>query len=73
MKASEEEREHAMKLMEYQNMRGGRIILQPIEKPARDEWGSIQEAFESALDLEKKVNQSLLTIHKTACDHNDVQ
>jgi ferritin heavy chain len=72
-KASEEEREHAMKLMEYQNMRGGRIVLQPIDKPARDEWGSIQQAFEAALDLEKKVNRSLLDIHKIASDHNDAQ
>lgn len=138
-KASDEERKHAMKLMEYQNMRGkhvplrvsgvvftyvftsvyfslkflylwlcvlilwarcpkrqydnslttevitsyflrysffyagGRIVLQPIDKPERDEWGSIQEAFDAALALEKKVNQSLLDIHRISSDHNDAQ
>ena len=30
-KASEEEREHAEKLMKYQNKRGGRIVLQDIK------------------------------------------
>ena len=29
--SSEEEREHAEKLMKYQNMRGGRVVLQPIQ------------------------------------------
>jgi len=73
LKCSEEEREHAMKLMEYQNMRGGRILLSNIEKPAKDEWTSIAVAFEAALDLEKKVNQSLLNIHKLASDRGDPQ
>nr|QVE05143.1 ferritin 2 [Dermanyssus gallinae] len=73
LKASEEEREHAMKLMSYQNMRGGRIVLQPVAKPERDEWDSIQQAFESAIELEKKVNESLLNIHKIASDHADAQ
>lgn len=73
LKASEEEREHAMKLMDYQNMRGGRIILEPIAKPEKDEWGTIKNAFEAALDLEKKVNQNLLDLHKVAGDRNDPQ
>ena len=30
-KQSDDEREHAMKLMEYQNMRGGRIVLRDIK------------------------------------------
>ena len=39
-KASKEELEHAQKLMEFQNKRGGRITLSDIKKPARDEWGT---------------------------------
>ena len=31
------------------------------------------EAMEAALALEKKVNQSLLDLHKTADNHNDYQ
>ncbi|CAK6973393.1 ferritin%2C heavy polypeptide 1a [Scomber scombrus] len=68
---SSEEREHAEKLMKVQNQRGGRIFLQDIRKPERDEWGSGVEALECALQLEKSVNQSLLDMHKLCSDHND--
>ncbi|TKS67840.1 Ferritin, heavy subunit [Collichthys lucidus] len=68
---SQEEREHAEKLMKLQNQRGGRIFLQDIRKPERDEWGSGIEALECALQLEKSVNQSLLDMHKLCSDHND--
>uniref|UniRef100_A0A3Q0RI31 Ferritin n=1 Tax=Amphilophus citrinellus TaxID=61819 RepID=A0A3Q0RI31_AMPCI len=50
---SKEECEHAEKLMTFQNKRGGRIFLQDIRKPDRDEWGSGVEALECALQLEK--------------------
>lgn len=68
---SEEEREHAEKLMKYINKRGGRVVLQDVKKPSRDEWGSGLEALETALALEKKVNESLLAIHRIASDVND--
>merc|ERR1712121_612486 len=58
--SSDEEREHAEKLMKYQNKRGGRIVLQDIKRPQRDEWGTGLEAMQVALELEKSVNQSLL-------------
>ena len=32
-KSSDEENEHARKFMEYQNTRGGKVILDNIEKP----------------------------------------
>ena len=73
MKSSDEEREHAEKLMKYQNKRGGRIVLQDIKKPDRDEWGSALDAMQVALSLEKSVNQSLLDLHKTADSHGDAQ
>ncbi|CAL8403548.1 unnamed protein product [Boreogadus saida] len=68
---SHEEREHAEKLMKLQNERGGRIFLQDVRKPEKDEWASGVEALESALKLEKSVNQSLLDMHKVAADHTD--
>jgi len=70
---SEEEREHAEKLMKYQNKRGGRIVLQDIQKPDRDEWGSPLEAMQTTLALEKSVNQALLDLHKIADKHGDAQ
>nr|6KZY_A Chain A, Ferritin [Tegillarca granosa]6KZY_B Chain B, Ferritin [Tegillarca granosa]6KZY_C Chain C, Ferritin [Tegillarca granosa]6KZY_D Chain D, Ferritin [Tegillarca granosa]6L55_A Chain A, Ferritin [Tegillarca granosa]6L55_B Chain B, Ferritin [Tegillarca granosa]6L55_C Chain C, Ferritin [Tegillarca granosa]6L55_D Chain D, Ferritin [Tegillarca granosa]6L55_E Chain E, Ferritin [Tegillarca granosa]6L55_F Chain F, Ferritin [Tegillarca granosa]6L55_G Chain G, Ferritin [Tegillarca granosa]6 len=70
---SEEEREHAEKLMKYQNKRGGRIVLQDIQKPDLDEWGSPLEAMQTTLALEKSVNQALLDLHKIADKHGDAQ
>ncbi|KAK7872502.1 hypothetical protein R5R35_014290 [Gryllus longicercus] len=70
-KASNEEREHAMKLMLYLNKRGGRIVLTSINAPERNEWGTAEDAMMAALDLEKKVNHSLLKLHKIATIHED--
>jgi len=70
-KASDEEREHAMKLMKFQNQRGGRIVLQNVLKPERDDWGTGLEAMQAALTLEKNVNQSLLDLHKLSSGHGD--
>nr|WCD24766.1 Tyr p 30 allergen [Tyrophagus putrescentiae] len=71
--ASKEEREHAEKLMKYQNLRGGRIVLQDIPKPIKQSWSSGLEAMEAALELEKTVNQSLLDLHNVASKHDDPQ
>ncbi|XP_004411286.1 PREDICTED: ferritin heavy chain-like [Odobenus rosmarus divergens] len=68
---SHEEREHAEKLMKLQNQRGGRIFLQDIKKPDRDDWENGLNAMECALHLEKSVNQSLLELHKLATDKSD--
>jgi len=70
---SSEEREHAEKLMAFQNKRGGRIVLQDIKKPDRDEWGCGLDAMQVAMGLEKSVNQSLLDLHKVADSHGDAQ
>ncbi|XP_043382153.1 ferritin heavy chain A isoform X1 [Chelonia mydas] len=68
---SHEEREHAEKLLKYQNKRGGLIVLQDIKKPERDEWGNSLEALQCALQLEKTLNQALLDLHKLATEKND--
>uniref|UniRef100_A0A8C1C0U3 Ferritin n=1 Tax=Cyprinus carpio carpio TaxID=630221 RepID=A0A8C1C0U3_CYPCA len=70
-KNSEEEREHAEKFMEFQNKRGGRIMLQDVKKPERDEWDNGLTAMQCALQLEKKVNQALLDLHKVASEKGD--
>jgi len=71
--SSDEEREHAQRLMEFQNRRGGRIVLQDVTKPVKQDWESGLEAMEAALELEKTVNQALLDLHAIACKHNDPQ
>nr|UYM80462.1 ferritin-like protein 1 [Novocrania anomala] len=68
-----EEREHAEKFMKFQNQRGGRVVLKDIQKPTNDEWGCGLDAIQAALALEKRVNQSLLDLHKIAEDKGDPQ
>ena len=62
-----------MKLIEYQNMRGGRVVFHDIKMPTKTEWDSALEAVEDALELEKTVNQSLLDLHKGADGSSDPQ
>ncbi|KAH7867278.1 hypothetical protein Vadar_031241 [Vaccinium darrowii] len=65
--SSEEEREHAEKLMKYQNIRGGRVKLHSILTAPSEfdhvEKGDALYAMELALSLEKLVNEKLLNLH----------
>jgi len=69
--SAKNERERAERWVEYQSLRGGRHVLQPIGRPTKDEWDTPLAAMEYALALEKEVNQSLLTLHQLASAHND--
>ncbi|PIA37508.1 hypothetical protein AQUCO_03000231v1 [Aquilegia coerulea] len=75
--ASEEERGHAEKFMEYQNKRGGRVKLQSIVMPLSEfdhaEKGDALYAMELALSLEKLTNEKLLNLHRVADKNKDVQ
>jgi len=71
-KSASEEREHAQKLIDYQNLRGGRVIFDNIPKPPNS-WDTPLHALEAALALEKSVNEKLLHLHKVASDNVDPQ
>ncbi|XP_056169068.1 ferritin-3, chloroplastic-like [Syzygium oleosum] len=75
--SSEEEREHAEKLMEYQNKRGGKVKLQSILMPLSEydhvEKGDALYAMELSLSLEKLNNEKLLNLHGVAERNHDVQ
>ncbi|KAH7672571.1 Ferroxidase protein [Dioscorea alata] len=75
--SSEEEREHAEKLMKYQNKRGGRVKLHSIVWPHSEfdhpEKGDALYAMELALSLEKLTNEKLLHLQSVACNNNDPQ
>lgn len=75
--ASEEEREHAEQLMEYQNVRGGRVrlasMLQPETEFNHDEKGDALYAMELALSLEKLNFQKLRELHDIAAAADDAQ
>merc|ERR1719446_114605 len=59
------------KLMKDQNQRGGRVCLAAIDAPGCQEWKGSLHGLEDALALEKKVNESLLALHKLAEKHSD--
>ena len=59
-----------MTLMEYQNKRGGRVVLQTIAKPDANDWTAI-DALKASLDLEKSIHNALIELHGTAEEHKD--
>ena len=71
-KSSSEERDHAQKLIEYQTMRGGKVVLASLQAP-EVEWKSARNALEHALQMEKDINGKLLALHRLAGEHGDVQ
>ena len=64
-------KEFAERLMKYLNKRGGRVMLKPIDKPDRDEWGTPLECMKIALEYEKKLNAAFLELHDVAEKNND--
>lgn len=67
---SNEEVEHAMKLFDYLNDRGGRVELQAIEKPPKT-WETATVAFKQALEHEQKVTALIHNLYATASKEND--
>ncbi|XP_013785694.1 ferritin heavy chain-like [Limulus polyphemus] len=64
--SSDEEREHAQKLIDYVNKRSGKVIAFDIKMPGKDDWKSGLEALEDAMNLEKHVNNKLHHLHHMA-------
>jgi ferritin len=65
-----EETEHAQKLYEYVNQRGGRVVLAAIQAPPKD-WVSPLAVFEDTLDHEQKVTQSINNLMEVALAEKD--
>ncbi|XP_061765344.1 ferritin, lower subunit-like [Nerophis ophidion] len=71
LELSGKEREQAEKLLEYQNTRGGRILLQTISKPSREDWRGGLDALSFSLDYQKAMNTCILDVHSKAGSHTD--
>lgn len=67
---SEEEMDHAMKLFDYVNERGGRVALQAIDQPPV-EWGTTLEVFEAILGHEQKVTGLIHKLYEIALEEKD--
>jgi ferritin len=66
----QEEMFHAEKFRGYINDRGGRVILQALEKPAAD-FGSVVQAFEETLKHEKFITGKINNLVKLSMQEND--
>ena len=66
----EEEMVHAMKLFDFVNERGGRVVLQAIEQPPV-EFGAPAEIFEEILAHEQKVTSLINGLYDVALSEKD--
>ncbi len=66
-----EELNHAMRLYEYVDSRGGRVKLQEIERP-KGEWGSPLEVFKDVYEHEQKVTEMIADLVDLADEKNDL-
>jgi ferritin len=67
---SKEEVEHAMKLFDFVNDRGGRVTLDAVGKPAT-EFSSCLEVMTHVLEHERKVSASIHNLYALAVKEND--
>ena len=52
-----EEQEHAQKLINYVNQRGGRVSFEALESPTAQDWTTASCVLKDALKLEDKVTE----------------
>lgn len=77
LESASEEREHAIKVIEYLLMRGeltsdvSKLLKFPL-KPIREEWNSGVEALSDALNLEAQVTRSIREIIMTCESPKDI-
>lgn len=67
---TQEEMFHAMKMYDYVNERGGRVILQAIDQPPAD-WDSAVAVFADVLAHEQKVTGLINDLVNLALDERD--
>ena len=67
---AQEEVEHAMKLFDYVNERGGRVILEGIDQPPV-EYGTPLEIFEMVYEHEQKVTGLIHNLYEVALTQKD--
>ena len=67
---SQEETFHAMKMFNYVNERGSRVLLDAIDKPPTD-WTSTLDVFKATLAHEQKVTGLINDLTNLALDERD--
>jgi ferritin len=69
-KQASEEEEHALKLFDYVNERGGRVLLGALDAP-KGEFGSALDVFEAALAHEELVTSLIWKLYEVALAAKD--
>ncbi len=67
---AQEEMSHTQKLYNYINERGGRVVLEAIEKP-QTEWSTALDVFQDAYKHEQKVTGMINNLMNIALEVND--
>lgn len=67
---ADEEHDHAMRLYDHLNDRGGTVVLQAIKQPPA-EFGSPVEVFQAALEHERRVTALIHDLYKVAVEEKD--
>jgi ferritin len=67
---TDEERMHAMKFIDYINDRGGRVVLDQIDKPKTD-WDSPLAAFQEAYEHEQLISSKINELVDLSIKEND--
>jgi ferritin len=67
---SQEENEHAMKLFDFMNERGGRVVLQKLDQPPVD-FKSAEDVFAQAYEHEKYISGTIHKLYEIALAEND--
>lgn len=73
--AANEEMEHAEMFMQYQQMRGGDVVMWEIPKPdpVKPDWTNGKDVLVAAYELEKRITDEIHCLHQLAADKfNDV-
>lgn len=65
-----EEQAHAMRIFDYLNERGERVVLEAVDRPS-SEFGSTLAIFEAALEHEKKVTGLIHALYDLASRKKD--
>jgi ferritin len=66
----QEEQEHALKFIHHVQERGGKVVLEAIQKP-QAEWESNMAAFKQVLEHEQYVTASINALYETALAEKD--
>ncbi len=66
----QEETSHAMKILDYVNERGGRVILEPIAE-VQTSWNNVQDVFEATYNHECLVTELISNCVSVAVEEKD--